>query len=455
MQYIDVGGGLGVDYDGSKTTGIASVNYTIQNYANDVVAAIRDACAIAKTRGFNNIIVPTIISESGRAVVSHQSILITNVVGVTQPPKIDKVTDPTIKRRPTAKISNTTISSKTIINQVSSSLANEANDDDDEEEEVPLVIRNLYETYELISDEHYQEAFHDASQFKYEASSLFNLGYLSLQHRCLAEQMYWGCCHKILQIARQHQDRARIFDNITMFSSSWQRQQQLRNHHSTGSNRVMLSTEMEQLEQTMSSIYYLNLSVFQSAPDTWAINQLFPIIPIHRLNEKPTERATFVDLTCDSDGKFDKFIHSHGTKSLLEVHPLKLKDPVNRNGTTLDTNSTSICMDNYEPYYIGMFLGGAYQEVMGNIHNLFGQTNTVHVTASFDNEKGYEIDHVVRGDTVSDVLNYVHYDVQNLLERIKQKADIALQANTISVEESTKLLQSYERSLSGYTYLKL
>ncbi len=361
MKYLDVGGGLGVDYDGSKTNFYASTNYDMQNYANDVVAAIKDACNGRK------IPVPTLISESGRAIASHQSVLVFDVLGVSQPP-IGSTTPPSA--------------------------------------EAPLVIRNLYETYQQISAENYQETYHDASQFKQEAISLFNLGYLSLPDRSIAEQLYWACCRKILAIARQQN---------------------------------YVPDDLEELEKIMALIYYINLSVFQSAPDSWAIDQLFPIMPIHRLHEEPTERATLADLTCDSDGKIDQFIDLRDVKSVLELHPLKAKPHTTKTGAT-----------DYEPYYLGMFLGGAYQEIMGNLHNLFGDTNAVHIQIT---PQGYQIEHVVKGDTMREVLSYVQYDPEDMVESIRKQTEQALLEKRISIEESQRLLQNYERSLSGYTYL--
>ncbi len=352
MQYLDVGGGLGVDYDGSKTTFAASKNYNMQNYANDVVAAINDACSQA------NLPVPTLISESGRAIASHQSVLVFDILGSSD------VVEDTV----------------------------EAIVEGDH-----LIIRNLHETYASISRDNLQEPFNDAAQFKEEAISLFGLGYLSLPERAKAERLFWSCCHKI--------------------------QRQLR-------SMDFVPEELTDLEQVMASIYYMNLSVFQSAPDSWAIDQLFPIMPIHRLNEAPTQRATLADLTCDSDGKIDRFIgsSSRDVKSLLEVHTLKQN----------------------EPYYLGMFLNGAYQEIMGNLHNLFGDTNTVHIRLT---PKGYEIEHVVKGDTMKEVLGYVQYSSDDLIESMRKRTEVAMEQKQITLEESQMLLQHYERCLTGYTYL--
>jgi arginine decarboxylase len=362
MKYVDVGGGLGVDYDGSKTNFYASTNYDLQNYANDVVAALKEAC---DTR---NIAVPTIVSESGRAIASHQSVLVFDVLGCSA----ITIGEPEVPA-----------------------------------EDAHLVLRNLYETCQSINEGNYQETYHDAQQFKEEAISLFNFGYLSLSDRARAERLYWACCHKITAIARQ-QD--------------------------------YVPDDLEDLDKIMAAIYYINLSVFQSAPDSWAIDQLFPIMPIHRLNEEPTERATLADLTCDSDGKIDQFIDLRDVKSLLELHALQPKP------LTAPTYSPV----EYEPYYLGLFLSGAYQEIMGNLHNLFGDTNAVHIHLT---PKGYQIEHVVKGDTMKEVLGYVQYDVEDLVESIRQQTEQALQEKRITIQESQLLLQNYERSLSGYTYL--
>lgn len=351
MHYLDVGGGLGVDYDGSKTTFAASKNYNMQNYANDVVAAINDACTQA------NIPVPTLISESGRAIASHQSVLVFDILGSSD------VVEDTVEA---------------IV------------------ETDHLIIRNLHETYESITKNNLQEPFNDAAQFKEEAISLFGLGYLGLPERAKAERLFWSCCHKIQRYLR---------------------------------SMDFVPEELTDLEQVMASIYYMNLSVFQSAPDSWAIDQLFPIMPIHRLNEAPTQRATLADLTCDSDGKIDRFIgSSRDVKSLLEVHQLKKN----------------------EPYYLGMFLNGAYQEIMGNLHNLFGDTNTVHIRLT---PTGYEIEHVVKGDTMKEVLSYVQYSSEDLIESMRKRTEVAMEEKQITLEESQMLLQHYERCLTGYTYL--
>ena len=351
MGYLDVGGGLGIDYDGSKTNFYASKNYSIQNYANDVVAEVKEACAA------RSLPVPTLISESGRAIASHQSVLVFDVLGTSETPGIEDIESPT--------------------------------------EADHALLRELYETYTSIRLKNYQEAYHDAEQFKEEAISLFNFGYLSLTERAKVERLYWACCRRILDLVR-HED--------------------------------YVPDDLEDLEKSLASIYYINLSVFQSVPDTWAINQLFPILPIHRLDEEPTCRATLADLTCDSDGKINQFIDLRDVKPVLELHPL-LKE---------------------EPYYLGLFLGGAYQEIMGNLHNLFGDTNTVHIHMT---PKGYQIEHVVKGDTMTEVLGYVQYDSEDLIENIRRRTEQALQEGTITLEEAQLLMQHYEHSLNHYTYL--
>lgn len=350
MKYLDVGGGLAVDYDGSQTNFYASKNYNMQNYAYDIVAELKDACAE------HNISVPTLVSESGRAIASHQSVLIFDVLGSSDVP-VDEPEPP--------------------------------------QEGEPPIIWNLWETYQSINSDNYQEAYHDATQFKEEAISRFNLGILRLAERARVERMYWACCRKIVKLTRE-QD--------------------------------YVPDELEDLEKIMASIYYVNMSVFQSAPDCWAIDQLFPILPIHRLVEEPTERAILADLTCDSDGKIDRFIDLRDVKSVLELHSLKSE----------------------EPYYLGMFLNGAYQEIMGSLHNLFGDTNAVHIKLT---PKGYQIEHVVKGDTMKEVLGYVQYDVEDLVEKIRRRSEQALQEKRITLQESQLLLQNYERSLSRYTYL--
>jgi len=350
MQYLDVGGGLAVDYDGSKTTFYASKNYSIQNYANDVVAEVQEAC---RSKG---IAVPILVSESGRAIASHQSVLVFDVLGSSEAQGIDF---------------------------------------DIPTEDEHAILRELYDIYQNLNPKTVQELYNDAIQFKEEAISLFNFGYLSLTERAKAERLFWACCRKVMTVARE-----------TDF----------------------VPEDIEELSQSMASLYYINLSVFQSMPDAWAIDQLFPILPIHRLDEEPTCRGTLADLTCDSDGKINQFIDLRDVKSTLELHPL-VPD---------------------QSYYLGMFLGGAYQEIMGNLHNLFGDTNAVHIRMT---PKGYQVEHVVKGDTMTEVLGYVQYDAEDMVENIRRRSEQALQENQITLQESQLLLNHYEQSLGQYTYL--
>ncbi|MBD2444927.1 biosynthetic arginine decarboxylase [Dolichospermum sp. FACHB-1091] len=350
MKYLDVGGGLGVDYDGSQTNFYTSKNYNMQNYANDIVAELKDTC------DERQITVPTLVSESGRAISSHQSVLIFDVLSTSDVP---------------------------------------LNPPDPPQDGESPIIKYLWETYQSINKENYQEFYHDAAQFKEEAISRFNLGILRLNERAKAERLYWACCQKVLTIIRQEE---------------------------------YVPDELEDLEKIMASIYYINLSVFQSAPDCWAIDQLFPIMPIHRLDEEPTRRGILADLTCDSDGKIDRFIDLRDVKSVLELHKFHPG----------------------KPYYLGMFLNGAYQEIMGNLHNLFGDTNAVHINLT---PKGYQIEHVVKGDTMSEVVSYVQYDAEDMVENIRQRCERALEEQHITLAESQRLLQTYEQSLQRYTYL--
>jgi arginine decarboxylase len=354
MQYLNVGGGLAVDYDGSKTNVPASKNYNMQNYANDIVAQVKDAC------DQSGVMHPILISESGRAIASHQSVLVFNVLGKSQI-CYDNLCPPS----PTAH----------------------------------LVIKNFWDTYQEINHTNLQESYHDAIQFKQEALSLFNFGYLSLVERSQAEELYWACCRQITAMLQDAED---------------------------------LPDELASLPQVMASTYYINLSIFRSAPDSWAIDQLFPIMPLHRLQEKPSVKGVLADITCDSDGKIDKFIDRQQTKNTLELHPLDSKSPA--------------------PYYLGMFLVGAYQEIMGNLHNLFGDTNVVQIKST---SSGYEVESIVRGDTIETVLEYVHYDSKDLLTIMSNQTELALQNQQITTEAAQKLLLNYASTLNSYTYLNL
>jgi arginine decarboxylase len=348
---IDVGGGLGVDYDGSQTNFHSSMNYSVQEYANDVVAFIQEACDASRVPH------PDVVTEAGRAMVAHHSVLIFDVLGVNE----------MVTGRPPEPV----------------------------HEDDPKVLRDLSEVWSGISRKNVQEAYHDALQLKEEASTLFSLGYLDLRARARVERMFWDCCEKILRIVRE---------------------------------LPYVPEDLEDLEKGLADTYYGNFSVFQSAPDHWAVKQLFPVMPIHRLDERPTRRGVFADLTCDSDGKFDQFIDQRDVKDVLPLHPY--------NGL---------------PYYIGVFLVGAYQEILGDMHNLFGDTDAVHVR--LDEQGRTVVEHVVEGDEVHEVLSYVEYDQRQLIERVRRTIEAALREGTISLEESARLRKQYEQGLQEYTYL--
>ena len=365
MGYLDVGGGLGIDYDGSRTASSASTNYSLQNYANDVVATVKECCEP------HGIAVPTLVSESGRALASHFSVLVFDVLGAGNLP-----------------------------GAVPPPLEGEA-----------LILRNLRDTHAAITApeagvEALQEAWNDALKFKHDALAAFRLGYLSLPERGLAEQLTWACCQSIAE--------------------------RLKGLPAT----TLVPEELLALPAALASTYYANLSVFRSAPDTWAIDQLFPVLPIHRLDEKPEALGSFADLTCDSDGKIDRFIDPVGlsgrgqVKPLLELHKL-------RPG---------------EPYLIGMFLGGAYQEVMGNLHNLFGSTNAVHIRLKASG--GYQLDHVVRGDTNAEVLEAMEHNPELLLERLRVASEAAIGRGQLGISDARRLMAHLEASLRQTTYLQ-
>ena len=360
MGFLDVGGGLGIDYDGSRTATAASTNYSLQNYANDVVATVRECCEP------NGVEVPTLVSESGRAIASHFSLLVFDVLGSSALPA--SIPDPAA--------------------------------------EEPLTVRNLRETLATIQGlpdttdsrlVRLQEAWNDALKFKQDALAAFRLGYMGLPDRATAEQLTWACADAI---ARQLPEQGAVPE------------------------------ELSALRSALAGTYYANLSIFRSAPDTWAIDQLFPVLPIQRLDQRPTRLANLADLTCDSDGRLDRFIGDGQPKPLLELHDLAPG----------------------EPYLIALFLSGAYQEVMGNLHNLFGTTNAVHIRLSPGGS--YRVDHVVRGDTNADVLEAMEHDPRALLERLRVAAEAAISAGQLRIDESRRLLDHLESSLRQTTYLQ-
>jgi arginine decarboxylase len=354
LEYLDVGGGLGVDYDGSQTNFESSVNYTLEEYANDVVYHIQTVCDDAGVKH------PTIVSESGRAIVAYHSVLIFNALGVSSfgEEKIPDTIEP-------------------------------------EDAEQPLI--DLLETYQNLSPRNALESYHDAQQALDMALNLFSGGYLPLDQRCQAENLYWAILVKLKKIAATMED---------------------------------VPEEISGLDDAMPDTYFCNFSLFQSCPDSWAIKQLFPVMPIHRLNTPPTQHGVLGDITCDSDGKIDTFIDRRDVKRTLPLHPLK----------------------EGEPYYLAVFLVGAYQEILGDLHNLFGDTHAVHV--SLDEQGNVVLDHVIKGDTVKEVLDYVEFDAELLVKKLRHDVELAVREGKISFEESGRLLEFYEDGLHGYTYLE-
>jgi arginine decarboxylase len=363
VKYIDVGGGLGVDYDGSGTNFESSMNYTINEYASDVVYRIASVC---NAREIDH---PVIVSESGRATTAHHSVLVFNALGSSA---LDQFR-----------------------------VAGNIEEDYNGQEELPQPVLDLFEAYRTVSERRLVECYHDALQAREQALQMFNLGLLSLEFRGLAERLYWATCAKIRDYCRKlaTDDRG-------------------------------VPEELEGLELILSDTYFCNFSVFQSLPDSWAIGQLFPIMPIHRLNEKPTRNAVLADITCDSDGKIDRFVSQRDVKRTLELHELKAG----------------------EEYYLAAFLVGAYQETLGDLHNLFGDTHVVHIR--LHDEGGWWIEEIVKGDTASKVLSYMQYDVDRLFPQFARDCERAVRENRLTLAESQALRRFYESELNGYTYLE-
>jgi arginine decarboxylase len=353
LDFLDVGGGLGVDYDGTRSTVASSVNYNLQEYANDVVYGVKEVC----DRG--GVPHPTLVTESGRATVSHHAVLVVDVLDAARRAPTETPGDPPA--------------------------------------DAPLPVQQLFATYvDAATGANPLEIYHDAtSQFE-ECLTLFRLGYLTLEQRALVENLFLGTCDRL---------REALGDMETP------------------------PEELGQLADELADTYFCNFSLFQSLPDSWAIDQVFPIVPLQNLDLEPTRRAILVDITCDSDGKIDRFVGPLGAQSALHLQPFTSR-----------------------PYYLGIFLVGAYQEILGDLHNLFGDTNTVAV--SLDGEGSYEIDEVLNGESVTDVLEYVHYNRRALIAQLRRAVERAQRDGRMTREEGAELLRIYTSGLDGYTYLE-
>ena len=352
VEFVDIGGGLGVDYDGTRSSSSeSSMNYSIQEYVNDSVSALVDACAK------NNLPQPNIITESGRSLTAHHSVLVFEVLETTSLPIWDE--------------------------------KEELGENPHE------LVDELYKIWDNMNQPRLLESWHDALQIREEALDLFGLGLLDLRTRAQIEQLFWSVAREVNEIA---------------------------------SDMKHAPEELRKISKLLPDKYFCNFSLFQSLPDSWSIDQLFPIMPISRLDERPDRTATIQDITCDSDGKINNFISSHGANSHLAVHAL----------------------NNKEPYYIGVFLVGAYQEILGDMHNLFGDTNAVHVSVYKDR---YEIDQVIDGETVAEVLDYVQFSPKKLVRSVETWVTSSMKAGIITPEEGREFLSNYRSGLYGYTYL--
>ena len=354
MQFLDVGGGLGVDYDGSRTAFDSSMNYTLQEYARDVVYNILDVCDSEKVAH------PTIVSESGRAIVAHHSVLVVEVFG-------------SIEKGPAV-------------------LPLEIKEND------PKLLQEIAETQRSLSKQNRLECLHDAQQIKEQAQAMFELGLLDLEIKAKIETIYWQIAQSVVELCR---------------------------------GMRYVPEEVKELETALGDQYLCNFSVFQSLPDHWALGQLFPIMPVHNLNQPPDRNGTLVDITCDSDGKVGKFIDLQDVRETLPLHRI-------RSG---------------EPYYLGFFLMGAYQDIMGDLHNLFGRVNEVHLFLDEDEESGWYVEEVIEGSTVGSVLSMTQWDENELIRLVKAQTDAAIKSDRLKPSEAMRLLAEYERGLKGYTYL--
>lgn len=359
IEFLDVGGGLGVDYDGSRSAFDSSTNYTLQEYANDIVYYIGDVCNTEKVPH------PSIISESGRAVVAHHSVLLVEVFGA-------------IEKLP-------------------------AGLDFQFGENEHALVRELLDIQKNLPKLNKLEAYHDALERREDAQQMFTLGMLELPDKAKIENLYWGIGRGVVDSFR---------------------------------GQAYVPEEIRKLEDSLGDQYLCNFSVFQSLLDHWALGQLFPILPISRLTERPTKEATLVDITCDSDGQVNKFIDLRDVRDTLPLHPLN----TNGNGQV-------------EPYYLGFFLMGAYQDIMGDLHNLFGRVNEVHVFLDPDEAAGYYVEEIIEGTTIVQALDSVQYDEKELKRQMKAQVDEAIKSDRMKPSDAMRLLDDYERGLKEYTYL--
>ena len=354
LQYIDVGGGLGVDYDGSRTAFDSSINYTLQEYARDVVYNIIDVCDSEKVPH------PTIVSESGRAIVAHHSILV--------------------------------VEAFSSIEKGAADLSLEIKESDQK------LLHEMVETQKALTKQSRMEVLHDAQQIKEQCQSMFELGLLDLESKAKIEIIYWQIAQSVVELCR---------------------------------GMRYVPDEVKELETALADQYLCNFSVFQSLLDHWALGQLFPIMPIHRLDQPPDRNGILADITCDSDGKVSKFIDLQDVKETLSLHRI-------RPGET---------------YYLGFFLMGAYQDIMGDLHNLFGRANEVHVFLDEDEESGWYIEETIEGSTVGSVLSMTQWDQHELIRLVKAQVDAVIKSDRLKPNEAMRLLNEYERALKGYTYL--
>lgn len=353
VEFVDIGGGLGVDYDGTASANSeSSINYTLQEYVNDSVSTFVDAS------DKNDIPHPNIITESGRSLTAHHSVLIFEVLETTSLPEWDPEEETT--------------------------------------EEDHELVHELYNLWDGVNQKTMLETWHDAQQIREEALERFSLGLVDLIARARIERLFWSIAREVYRL-------------------------------STTIKHV--PDELRQIQKMLSDKYFCNFSLFQSLPDAWAIDHIFPIMPIHRLNEEPVRHATIQDITCDSDGKIDNFIATKNSSHNLPVHPLKAR----------------------ESYYLGVFLVGAYQEILGDLHNLFGDTNAVHISVSRD---GYKIDQIIDGETVAEVLDYVQYNAKKMVRTVETWVTSSVKSGIISLEEGKEFLSNYRSGLYGYTYLE-